>query len=86
MIKWADLGSRDFHGDDISLDFDSMAEIFKLFVNFEVDTFASASNTVGKRFFSRLEVSGSSGVDFFHRSLASGKAISASRPLPPTNW
>lgn len=69
LIQWADLGSRDFHKDDISLDFDTMSEIYRVFGDFDVDTFASASNTKGRRFFSRLEVPGSAGMDFFHQSL-----------------
>ena len=69
MIQWADIGSRDFHKDDISLDFDTMSEIYERFGDFDVDTFASASNTKGKRFFSRLLVPGSAGMDFFHQSL-----------------
>ena len=69
LIVWADLGSRDFHLDDISLDFDTMSTIYSVFGDFEVDTFASASNTKGRRFFSRLEVPGSAGVNFFHQSL-----------------
>ena len=67
LIKFADLGSRDFHYDDISLDFESMMQLFEEFGSFDIDTFASASNTKASRFFSRLDVIGSSGMDFFHQ-------------------
>ena len=46
-----------------------MAEVYGVFRDFDVDTFALASNTTGKRFFSRLDVPGSASVDFFHQSL-----------------
>ena len=68
-IEFADKGSRDFHPDDISLDFDSMSKIHKKFGCFAVDTFATASNKKGDRFFSRLDVPHSAGVNFFHQSL-----------------
>ena len=67
VIEYADRGSRDYHPDDISLDFDSMSKIFEDFGCFDVDTFATASNTKGNRFFSRLDVPGSAGVNFFHQ-------------------
>ena len=69
VIQWADRGSRDFHKDDVSLDFESMAKIFEEFGCFQVDTFASASNTKGARFFSRLDVPHTAGVNFFHQKL-----------------
>ena len=31
LIKWADLGSRDFHMDDISWVFNTMSEVFGVF-------------------------------------------------------
>ena len=46
-----------------------MAKIIKIFGDFDVDTYASASKTVGKRFFSLLMVPGLAGVDFFHQGL-----------------
>ena len=66
-LETADRGSRDYHPDDISLDFDSMSKVFEDFGCFDVDTFATASNTKGNRFFSRLDVPGSAGVNFFHQ-------------------
>ena len=67
LIKFADLGSRDFHVDDIILDFESMIRLFKEFNSFDIDTFASASNTKAGRLFSKLDVMSSSGMDFFHQ-------------------
>ena len=67
LIEYADRGSRDFHPDDISLYFDSMSKIFEDFGYFDVDTFATASNTKGKGFFSRMDVPGSAGVNFFQQ-------------------
>ena len=67
IIDFADRGSRDYHPDDISLDFDSMAKIYEKFGSFSVDTFATASNKKGDRFFSRLDVPGSAGCNFFHQ-------------------
>ena len=100
MIKLADLGSRDFNKDDISLDFETMSQVldfrfvkigfvsgfgfpvfetlyfltltvfmqlFEEFGQFDIDCFASSSNTKAKRFFSRLDSPGSAGMDFFHQ-------------------
>jgi hypothetical protein len=67
MIKLADLGSRDFNKDDISLDFETMSQLFEEFGQFDIDCFASSSNTKAKRFFSRLDSPGSAGMDFFHQ-------------------
>ena len=67
IIDFADRGSRDYHPDDVSLDFDSMAKIYEKFGSFSVDTFATASNKKGDRFFSRLDVPGSAGCNFFHQ-------------------
>ena len=67
IIDFADRGSRDYHHDDISLDFDSMSKIHEKFGSFAVDTFATASNKKGDRFFSRLDVPGSAGCNFFHQ-------------------
>ena len=53
----------------MSLDFETMLDIVGVFGDFDVDTFASAANSKGKRFFSRLDVPGSAGVDFFHQTL-----------------
>ena len=69
MIKMADRGSRDFHADDVSLDFDAMCLILEVYGEFDVDTFASASNSKGRLFFSKLDVPGSAGMDFFHQTL-----------------
>ena len=71
-IKIADKGSRDFHTDDVSLDFDSMTVILDAYGEFEVDTFASATNSKGRLFYSRLDVPGSAGMDFFHQTLGKG--------------
>ena len=67
IIEFADKGSRDYHPDDISLDFDSMSKIHGEFGTFSVDTFATASNKKGEKFFSRLDVPGSAGCNFFHQ-------------------
>ena len=69
IIQWADRGSRDFHADDILLDFESMSQIFHEFGCFKIDCFASASNTKGTKSFSRLDVPNTSGVNFFHQRL-----------------
>ena len=65
IIKYADMGSRDFHKDDITVDFETFATIVNQFGDFDVDCFSSAHNTKGKVFFSWLDVPGSSGMDFF---------------------
>ena len=69
MIKYADLGSRDFHHDDISLDFHTFKEAEDYFGKFSVDCFASASNAKCSRFFTRKDVPNSSGMDFFMQKL-----------------
>lgn len=74
LIVHADRGSRDFHMDDISLDFSSMDEINTAFGLCDIDTFASATNKKAVRFFSRLDVHGNSGVDFFHQQLLSSES------------
>ena len=74
VIVYADSGSRDFHADDISLDEDTMKEIHRQFGSFDYDTFASASNKKGAQFYSKLDVPGSAGVDFFHQSLLPSKS------------
>ena len=42
-------------------------QLFEEFGRFDVDCFATASNTKAKRFFSRLDSPGSAGMDFFHQ-------------------
>ena len=69
IIKYADIGSRDFHADDISIDAESFQEAEKVFGNFSVDCFASASNAKCKKFFTRKDVPGSAGMDFFMQKL-----------------
>ena len=69
IIKYADMGSKDFHKDDIELDFETFQEAVLWFGKFTVDCFASASNAKCKKFFSRRAAPGSSGVDFFMQSL-----------------
>ena len=69
LIIHADRGSRDYHSDDISLDHQSMTEINLAFGQCDIDTFASAANRKANRFFSRLDVPNTSGVDFFHQQL-----------------
>ena len=69
IIQWADKGWRDFHADDISLDFESKAKILHEFGCFQIDCLASSSNTKGTKFFSRLNVQNTSGVNFFHQRL-----------------
>ena len=46
-----------------------MSKIFEEFGSFQVDCFASASNTKGSKFFSRLDVPHTGGVNFFHQKL-----------------
>ena len=82
LIMFADKGSRDFHADDVSLDFSTMMNIFEEFGCFEYDCFASASNTKSNRFFSRLDVPGSAGTNFFHQTL---KASDSHFCFPPPN-
>lgn len=69
IIKFADMGSRDFHADDISVDMETFKEAQEYFGVFTVDCFASAANAKCAKFFSRLDVPGSSGVDFFMQKL-----------------
>jgi hypothetical protein len=69
IIKIADLGSRDYHADDISVDFDTFLAITEQFGVFEVDCFAASHNKKADRFFSRNDVIGSGGVDFFVQKL-----------------
>ena len=69
IIKFADMGSRDFHADDISVDMETFQEAQEFFGAFTVDCFASAGNAKCERFFSRLDVPRSSGVDFFMQEL-----------------
>ena len=70
IIKYADIGSRDFHADDISIDDQSFEEAVQVFGNFTVDCFASASNAKCQKFFTRKDVPGSAGIDFFMQSLS----------------
>ena len=69
LICYADKGSRDFHADDISLDEETMLKISQKFGSFDVDTFAAAANSKGARFYSKLDVPGSAGMNCFHQSL-----------------
>ena len=69
MIKYADMGSRDFHSDDISLDYFTFQEAERKFGSFTVDGFASSGNAKCSTFFSRRDVPGSAGVDFFMQTL-----------------
>ena len=72
VIRVADLGSRDYHQDDVSFDFDTFARVVSEFGPFDVDCFAASHNKKAVRFFSRLEVLGSEGTDFFLQSLSRG--------------
>ena len=69
IIKYADMGIRDFHADDISIDAESFKEAEKVFGKFSVDCFASASNAKCEKFFTRKDVPGSAGMDFFMQKL-----------------
>ena len=69
IIKYADLGSRDFHSDDISVDYFTFQEAQIKFGAFTVDGFASSGNAKCSTFFSRRDVPGSAGVDFFMQTL-----------------
>ena len=72
VIEFADLGSRGFFEDDVELDHDTMNEVDNIFGPFNCDAFASAANTKCELFFSRGNVPGSSGIDFFLQSLDPG--------------
>ena len=69
IIKYADMGSRDFHADDISVDMATFKEAEELFGLFTVDGFATADNAKCSKFYTRLDVPGSLGVDFFMQEL-----------------
>ena len=69
IIRLADVGSRDYHRDDVSLDFDTFSYVVERFGVPDVDCFASSFNKKAPKYFSRLDVVGSSGVDFFLQSL-----------------
>ena len=69
VIKYADLGSRDFHSDDIAVDYFTFQEAEYKFGAFTVDGFASSGNAKCSTFFSRRDVPGSAGVDFFMQTL-----------------
>ena len=69
IIRIADLGSRDYHEDDVSLDFDTFMQVVERFGVFDVDCFASSFTKKAVRFFSRLDVLGTAGVDFFLQEL-----------------
>ena len=71
VIRYADMGSRDFHSDDISVDAVTFAHAVKVFGPFTVDGFASASNAKCRKFYSKLDVPGSAGVNFFMQKLRS---------------
>ena len=82
MIKYADLGSRDFHADDVSIDAETFRNAEEFFGTFTVDGFASAGNAKCAKFFSKFDVPGSSGMDFFHAS-----AQWTRQPLAfPSHW
>lgn len=69
IIKWADVGSREYYKDDIELDFGTMSLIYRVFGDFDVDTFACRRTSKGKVFFSLRDSPYSAGVDFFHQEL-----------------
>ena len=69
VIRVADLGSRDYHEDDVSLDYDTFLRVVERYGQFDLDCFASAFTKKAVRFFSRLDVLGTSGVDFFLQKL-----------------
>ena len=69
VIKWADMGSREYYGDDIEMDFFSMSLIYEKFGDFDVDGFGSRRTSKGRRFYSKVEEPGTAGVDFFHQKL-----------------
>ena len=70
IIRFADMGSRDFHYDDIAVDCKTFDEIQKRFGPFQVDGFASHFNKKAPRFFSKQDSPGSEGVDFFLQDLS----------------
>ena len=69
VIRLADVGSRDYHRDDVSMDFDTFSHVVEMFGVPDVDCFASTFNKKAPKFFTRLDVLGSSGVDFFLQRL-----------------
>ena len=52
--------------DSISLTL-NCAAVYEKFGDMNIDCFASASNSKGKKFFSKNDVPGTSGVNFFHQ-------------------
>ena len=82
MIKWADIGSREYYKDDIELDFGTMSLIYKVFGDFDVDTFACRRTSKGRDFFSLRDSPYAAGVDFFHQELHPKKSYFC---FPPTS-
>ena len=71
LLKHADLGSKAFDDGDYTLDFNSFSLILETFpeVRFDVDCMSNCWNTKAKVFFSKFDVSKSSGVNFFSQTL-----------------
>ena len=59
-----------------------MSKVFEEFGVFDIDTFASGSNTKGRRFFSKFDSPASSGMDFFHQRL---RVTDSHFCFPPTS-
>ena len=81
IIKWADVGSREFYKDDVELDFGTMSLIYRVFGDFDVDTFACRRTSKGRAFFSLRDSPYAAGVDFFHQELKQEVAYFC---FPPT--
>ena len=82
IIKWADLGSREHHKDDVELDFDTMALVYRMFGDFDVDVMATRRTSKGRAFFSLRDEPYSAGVDFFHQELKKDKSYFCFAPTP----
>ena len=69
IITYADAGSRDFHSDDIEVDYETFQEAQQRFGRFEIDCFASNRNAKCEYFFSKLDSPSTSGINFFSQTL-----------------
>ena len=59
-----------------------MSKVFEEFGVFDIDMFASGSNTIGRRFFSKFNSPASSAMDFFHQRL---RVTDSHFCFPPTS-
>ena len=70
-IQHADMGSRAFDNNNISLNFESFGCVTEFFQEFQfhVDTFADFWNKKSQIYFSKIRDESSSGVNFFAQEL-----------------